>query len=354
MSVNWEILKEKANQEFKKKNYNAAISLYSDAISKTTSIILEIDPHQDSLYSNRGLCYLQTKQNKQAINDLNKAISLNPRNIKALIRLAHIKTTMSELAEAEIYLKRCVEFEPDEEPHKDGVRKIRELITTQDELKKAKFILDYKKCEQLAEKLINSLVDTTSNKLIYVESLLNNCKVSDAINFLRHKLNDQEKKMDEFEYLLSLAYYYDGKYEKARHHLYSLISKDKDVEKYNKLWENLKYVENEKEKANDNYKKGDYDGAIFLYTKLLELDSGNKVFNSTIYANRALCYQKKNNYIQALQDINKSIELNPNYIKAYYRRATIHINLKNGDKAKEDVQQVLRMDPSKYIFNISF
>ena len=33
MSHKWEAIKENANSEFKKKNYNAAISLYSDAIS---------------------------------------------------------------------------------------------------------------------------------------------------------------------------------------------------------------------------------------------------------------------------------------------------------------------------------
>lgn len=30
----WEILKEKGNEEYKNKNYNSAINLYSDAIGK--------------------------------------------------------------------------------------------------------------------------------------------------------------------------------------------------------------------------------------------------------------------------------------------------------------------------------
>jgi hypothetical protein len=33
MSQRWEAIKDKANQEYSKKNYQAAISLYSDAIS---------------------------------------------------------------------------------------------------------------------------------------------------------------------------------------------------------------------------------------------------------------------------------------------------------------------------------
>jgi hypothetical protein len=33
----WEILKEKGNEEFRKKNYNAAISHYTDALGKYNS-----------------------------------------------------------------------------------------------------------------------------------------------------------------------------------------------------------------------------------------------------------------------------------------------------------------------------
>jgi tetratricopeptide (TPR) repeat protein len=127
-----------------------------------------------------------------------------------------------------------------------------------------------------------------------------------------------------------------------------LLARNEKCEKYLKLAENLEKVENEKEKANESFKKGDYDGAIHLYSKLLEIDSNNKIFNSTIYANRALCYQKKNKLIEALQDINKSIDLNTSYLKAYYRRATIYVNLKNAEKAKQDLTKILKIDPSIY------
>lgn len=33
MSVKWELLKDKANEEVKKRNYSVAISLYTDSIS---------------------------------------------------------------------------------------------------------------------------------------------------------------------------------------------------------------------------------------------------------------------------------------------------------------------------------
>ena len=43
----WEDKKIKGNEEFKKKNYAAAVGLYTEGI--------KLDPSQDVLYSNRGL-----------------------------------------------------------------------------------------------------------------------------------------------------------------------------------------------------------------------------------------------------------------------------------------------------------
>ena len=75
-SVNWEFLKEKGNEEYKKKNYQIAISFYTDAINN--------DPNQDILFSNRALCLIAQNRQKQAIKDLKMCLSLNPKNIKAI------------------------------------------------------------------------------------------------------------------------------------------------------------------------------------------------------------------------------------------------------------------------------
>ncbi len=55
--------------------------------------------------------------------------------------------------------------------------------------------------------------------------------------------------------------------------------------------------------------------------------------------------KKKNKLTEALQDINKSISENEFYAKAYYRRASINISFLNYDKAKEDLNKVLKLEP---------
>jgi len=78
--------------------------------------------------------------------------------------------------------------------------------------------------------------------------------------------------------------------------------------------------------ANELFKKADYYGASSLYTKLLELDPENKNFNATILANRALCNQKTNRTMDAMKDLNQSLELNPFYAKVFINNIIIKLN----------------------------
>lgn len=123
------------------------------------------------------------------------------------------------------------------------------------------------------------------------------------------------------------------------------MSKDKNNEKFLKLDKILKEIEIEKEKANETFKAAKYEEAIEQYTTLLELDPSNSNFNSTIYANRALCQQKLNKMMDALKDINKSISLNERYYKAYTRRGNIYMALKMYEEAKWDYQKVKDAEP---------
>lgn len=142
--------------------------------------------------------------------------------------------------------------------------------------------------------------------------------------------------------------------EKARQYLTKIMAKYGKEEKYTKLYETLRKIETEKEKANDNFKKGDYDGAIHLYTNLLEMDTNNKNFSATILANRALAFHKKGKQIEALNDINKSISMNESYVKAYCRRAQIYVSLRNPEKAKADLNKAIKLDPGNLVNNSRF
>jgi DnaJ homolog subfamily C member 7 len=61
------------------------------------------------------------------------------------------------------------------------------------------------------------------------------------------------------------------------------------------------------------------------YSEALNLDPFNKKLNSVIYSNRALTFMKRKQWIKAAEDLNKSIEMNPKYLKSYVKRAEVNM-----------------------------
>jgi DnaJ homolog subfamily C member 7 len=268
-------------------------------------------------------------------------------------RLANVRILQGELGEAQLLLEKCVCLEPKVHDHlvdlagvQMSIKSLEEIYTLKDSKTP-----DYAKLELSCSNLLTKCKEFSALKLIYINTLLNNCKPQDAISFLNSKLNEEEKSNEEFEYLTALALYYDGRIENAKKFLSVYMQKSMDSQKFRKLSHLIKETESEKEKANLIFKQGDYDEAINYYTKILTLDPSNKIFNATIYNNRALCYQKKNKLLEALGDVNAAIELNPNYSKAYLRRGNINMSLTYYEEAKYDFQKVKDIDPSNTDIN---
>lgn len=337
----WEQKKQKGNEEFKKKNYLAAVGLYTEAI--------EIDPSQDTLYNNRGLCYMNLNKFENAKNDLLKAIELNPQNIKALRRLSNVYITEGELMEAEMYLTRATKIDNNDQTIKHDLNEVQSFLEKKNNLSKFKLLNDWDKCYEITSLLITKCKNCLEIKLIAFESMINLFNIDSAFQFYKTYFTEIEKQNETIQFLLSLAYYTDGKYEKSKQILVNLLNKSNDdslIEKTKNLSEKLEKIQTEKDTANNCYIKNDFDGAINIYTNLLSMDTNNKLFNALILSNRALCYYKKNEYFSALHDINASIKLNNKYWKSYQRRANINIKLKYVEQVKEDLRKVLELDPT--------
>lgn len=340
MNNNWESLKEKGNEEFKKKNYNSAINFYTQAI--------ELNSNEETLYGNRSLCYkaLGSSKYKLAMYDLNNAIKLNPKNTKYLKRLAQLQVLFGNFGDAEHLLQKCVNLEPHDSSHQTELNNVKKINTKYESLLEYYTKKDWARCLEVIEPIVKECTEFSHLKIIYIETLLNNVKLTEAIDFIINKVSSNERTNEEFDYLLALGFYYDGKYDKAKKVLATVLSKTNDNTKYNHLWKILKEIEKQKEKANEVFKSGKYQEAIEEYTKLLEIDPDNRNFNSTIFANRALCHQKLNNMMEALKDINKAINLNENYIKAYMRRGNVYMALNMYEEAKYDFQKAKDAEPS--------
>lgn len=80
----------------------------------------------------------------------------------------------------------------------------------------------------------------------------------------------------------------------------------------------------------------DYENAIKYYSEALELNPTNAIY----YSNRSLAYLRTECYGYALADATKALEIDKNYIKGYYRRATSNMALGKFKAALKDYETV--------------
>lgn len=75
-------------------------------------------------------------------------------------------------------------------------------------------------------------------------------------------------------------------------------------------------AESYKDKGNQYFKEKNYEKAIENYTYATEIDPKNHVY----YTNRALCYASMQRWDKSLRDAEKSISLNKDWTKGWYRK----------------------------------
>ncbi len=94
--------------------------------------------------------------------------------------------------------------------------------------------------------------------------------------------------------------------------------------------------------------EGMYELAKFYYNRVIERDPTNAI----AYNNRGAAYDDLGEYQKAIKDYDRAIELDPNLAPAYYNRACAY-SLKFGSEGKEDdkkqavadLQKAIELDP---------
>ncbi|XP_013102082.2 FK506-binding protein 59 isoform X2 [Stomoxys calcitrans] len=106
-----------------------------------------------------------------------------------------------------------------------------------------------------------------------------------------------------------------------------------------------------KEKGTKYFKKENYSLALKMYKKCVDVldsnsDEESHKLKAAAYSNQALCYQKTNDHFEAKQACNETLKLEPNNIKALYRRGQCNVTVAEYDEALLDFQKVLELEPT--------
>ncbi|KAI9864516.1 MAG: hypothetical protein M1813_003005 [Trichoglossum hirsutum] len=97
-----------------------------------------------------------------------------------------------------------------------------------------------------------------------------------------------------------------------------------------------------KQKGNQAFAAHDWPTAIEFYGKAIEANDKEPSF----FCNRAQAHIKLEAYGFAIVDATKAIELDPSYVKAYYRRATANTAILSYKEALKDFKTVVRKAPN--------
>ncbi|XP_078396151.1 sperm-associated antigen 1-like [Cetorhinus maximus] len=108
--------------------------------------------------------------------------------------------------------------------------------------------------------------------------------------------------------------------------------------------EKMILADREKDKGNEAFRAGDHKEALLYYTRSISVIPNVIAFN-----NRAQTEIKLQNWQKALNDVEKVLELDPGNLKAHLRRATVHKHLSNYDAAADDLKKVLQAEPNNPI-----
>lgn len=105
-----------------------------------------------------------------------------------------------------------------------------------------------------------------------------------------------------------------------------------------------------KEQGNAFFKAKEYDKAVECFTRAIytvPIDTDRYHYNlSVCYGNRAACFMQKKQFQDALRDCDKSLTLNPTYVKVMMRRSKANEGLDKMEDALEDAKSALKAAPS--------
>lgn len=306
--------KEAGNVKFKAKDYYGSIDLYNLAV--------ETAPEIPVYYLNRAAARMQVSQLDGAAKDCERAIELDPVNLKAHLRLVKCFLKRGKLEEAVKACDRTLVLSP---KHVEATRDKKDAQTQLQRVTRARQCIaqkDYSTALQMTSAGLRHSPESRVLNMIKAEAMANMGDL-DLAYALTTKLMRDDQNDNNLLFVRARVLYLQENFASAIKHLRQALNSDPDNSKYQLEIKRLIKLDRSKEEGNKAFKAGRLKDAIELYTKCLELAPENKAFCSKVHANRAAANMKLGRNEDALMDVDRAIELNKDYGKAYMRRAQI-------------------------------
>eukprot|EP01117_Protostelium_nocturnum_P005607 TRINITY_DN2022_c2_g1_i2.p1 TRINITY_DN2022_c2_g1~~TRINITY_DN2022_c2_g1_i2.p1 ORF type:complete len:706 (+),score=230.29 TRINITY_DN2022_c2_g1_i2:318-2435(+) len=292
-------LKKRGNDEFRNKNYEESQKFYSLAI--------KLNQNNATLYSNRSASFCALEKFEEALEDANKCISINSSWPKGFARKGAALLGLKNAKEAlEAYLQSA-HLEPSETTISSILQIVSgPLFSSQRTERKEKNSLHCGMCHYLFLEPLTLSCGHTFCKSCLVKCGSSKC-LECGIVYSKISLPNVNIALNNF-----LRKNFPAQYEAI------LI----------------------KEGANDAFSKQEYERSLDLYKKSVAKDPHNHI----VYNNMAIVSMKLGKEAEALEFEEKSIEVEPNWVKSRISKAKILSELGKLDHSLRSICDAFKID----------
>ncbi|XP_028561992.2 protein unc-45 homolog A isoform X1 [Podarcis muralis] len=117
-------LRREGNELFQTGRYEEALAAYTRALSLCPGDGEEPGPHRAVLHRNRAACHLKLEDYVQAELDASKAIEADGHDVKSLFRRSQARQKLGRFDQALLDLQRCVSLEPKNKAFQEALRNL--------------------------------------------------------------------------------------------------------------------------------------------------------------------------------------------------------------------------------------
>lgn len=271
------------------------------------------NPNNDSLYRERAIIYINTKQFDIAINDCKRAIKIDSNNVKNHLALADACFAANKTKLSKDKLEQIIQKFPE---HTESYLKLAELYY---------LVKQYDKAIEYVNKALK--IDATLAKAYYIKGNVykESGDTNKAISSLQTAIEQDPQMIDVF---IDLGVIYAAKNNTLAVQYYNNALK-LDSKNYIALYDKAFFFQ----------QRNRIDSAIPIYQNILKLFPNAA---EVLYNLGAIEFAIKKNNSKAIEYFTQAIQQKPNYAEAYYARGIVQKEMHKKQEAINDFKECLK------------
>lgn len=232
--------KNTGNAEYKAQNYQAALRLYTDAVS--------LCPENPAYLGNRAACLMMIGDYKRALSDAKKSTQLDPNFEKGFMRAAKCCLLMGDMVGTDQAIKRFLEIDPKNTGLKTEIQSLITLRSLHEKTAQCYEKQDYRTCLFQIESALKIAQACQRFKLLKAECLTYLGRFEEANDIAIGIMKNDTANCDAI-YVRGLTLYYNDNLDKGIAHFERTLKLDPDHKKAKLMRIKSKSLKEKKEKG---------------------------------------------------------------------------------------------------------